>query len=113
MLTKQFWKQSPELYWAYQVSYEMKIERESEERNINAWLHGLYNYKAYKVVEYNLNKQQGDPVEEYFNKPIDFNEINSDIKIEQDRIDRQNALETSVKIMLGKSKNIIDKKKVG
>ena len=106
MSYEQFWKDKPELYWAYQTAFFNKVKFEQEIENNISWLRGLYVYKAFNTVEYNVNKRQNDPQENYYEKPIDFN-IHKDVKIktEQEKFeDRMKAFIESKKITLDMKK---------
>lgn len=50
MSIKDFWENDPELFWAYRFSYYNKLKRESEEKNYNAWLQGLYFYEGVTIA---------------------------------------------------------------
>lgn len=50
MSTDEFWKQDPELFWAYRFSYIEKKKREQEENNYQAWLQGAYIWEAVSVA---------------------------------------------------------------
>ncbi|MCI9585267.1 MAG: hypothetical protein HFH45_01365 [Bacilli bacterium] len=49
MSADEFWKQDPELFWAYRFSYIKKQEFEHKTSNYNAWLQGAYFYEALSV----------------------------------------------------------------
>lgn len=78
MSVKEFWEDSPDLFWAYRFSFYQKLKREQEMANYNAWLQGGYiceavcvainNCFAKKKIEYSkypygseIQKQQNDP----------------------------------------------------
>ena len=105
MTYEQFWYGDAELYWAYQTFFINKQEEQQERDNNFAWLQGLYMWKAFNVVEYNMNKKQNDPAEYYFEKPINFDEDKNDmIKTEQEKFDnRMKAYLVNQKMKLDKS----------
>ena len=58
MSVKEFWEDSPDLFWAYRFSYFNRIKTEQEIFNQNAWLQGAYNYEAFSVVLGNAFSEQ-------------------------------------------------------
>ena len=106
MSYEQFWNGEAHLYWAYQTAFVNKIKFEQENENNISWLRGLYMYKAFATVEYNLNREKGQPQENYFDKPIDFNATKEEIiQTEQDKFEqRMKAFIESKKITLDKKK---------
>ena len=50
MSIKDFWESDPELFWAYRFSYITKLKRQSEEKNYDAWLQGLYFYEGVSIA---------------------------------------------------------------
>lgn len=50
MSIKDFWENDPELFWAYRFSYINKLKRESEEKNYDAWLQGLYFFEGVSIA---------------------------------------------------------------
>ena len=76
----EFWKKDPQLFYSFRFSYYEKLKLEREISNYNAWLNGLYTYKAYNVVMYNSFKEKGAEPEMYYNKPIDFNELSMSVE---------------------------------
>lgn len=76
MSVKEFWEESPDLFWAYRFSYLSKKEREQDLKNTNMWLQGMYIYEAvsvalsnafskkkisYREMPYNLNTSNNEP----------------------------------------------------
>ena len=76
MSVKEFWEDSPDLFWAYRFSYLNKKEREQDLKNTNMWLQGMYIYEAvsvalsnafskkkisYREMPYNLNTSNNEP----------------------------------------------------
>lgn len=107
----EFWKGDPSLFWAYRTSFIEKEKRQNELDNFKAWLSGLYNYKAFGVVEYNLNRKEGAPTEDYFDKPLDFDGMKNEYELEQRKIKEKQLLEKRFEAMLLKSKSILEKDK--
>ena len=66
MSIKDFWESDPELFWAYRFSYINKLKRESEEKNYNAWLQGLYFYDGVSIA---LANSFGDKNYKYPSEP--------------------------------------------
>ena len=91
MSVKEFWEDSPDLFWAYRFSYFNRIKTEQEMFNQNAWLQGAYIHEAVTVALNNiLNKQKI----KYSNQPYGY-----DKKSEQqvDVVSKQTALISQIK----------------
>ena len=59
MSVKEFWEDSPDLFWAYRFSYFEKIKLTQEINNYNSWLQGAYTCEAVQVAINNcFNKQK-------------------------------------------------------
>jgi hypothetical protein len=113
MTYNQFWHREAELYWAYQVAYEKKLEEQYEFENYKAWLNGLYNFDAISKSNYNTHARgQGDSPEQYMFKPIDWKQLE---KQDKEEVIKQKSIanENSIKNMLNMKKSIIDSKKEG
>jgi len=110
MTYNQYWHKEPELFWAYRSAYEQKQDVEFEIENYKAWLNGLYNCKAFEVVYYNFNRKEGATPMSYLEKPFDFKEMAKKSK-EEIRLEKQKKLETDVKAMLNRGKNILKNSK--
>lgn len=71
MTTEEFWNGEPRVLCSYIKKYELELD----EINRQAWLFGLYTYKAVSVVIGNLansfTKNNGQISETYFDKPIE------------------------------------------
>jgi len=106
----EYWHKEPELFWAYRSAFTQKQEMEFEITNYKAWLQGLYNCKAFEVVYYNFNRKENAQPISYLEKPFDFKEMAKKSK-EDIRLERQKRLETDVKVMLNKGKNILKNSK--
>lgn len=107
MSYEQYWFQEPELYWAYQVAYKNNLKLTQEMENEISWLRGLYVWKAFNTVQYNMNKRETDPLDYYFDKPIDFEAE----QLKQTEDNRKLELENRIKAMLFSKKKILDKSK--
>lgn len=70
MSYEEYWFKDPWLTEDYRKAWELKQKAD----NYNAWLQGLYNYKAVGVVLYNSFKEKGKKAENYFDKPVEFKE---------------------------------------
>ena len=70
MTYEQFWKQDCSLVIAYRKAYKLR----QEEINRNAWLQGLYIFKALQTAPVTVNgfAPKGYTPEPYPNKPFDF-----------------------------------------
>ena len=66
----EYWNQDPWLAKDYRDAWELKQKTE----NYNAWLQGLYNYKAFGVILGNAFRKKGAKADNYFDKPIEFDE---------------------------------------
>ena len=105
MTYEQFWYGDAKLYWAYQTAFINAKKQKFEEENNFAWLQGLYIYKAFNTVEYNINKKPSSPQEYYYEQPIDFSKTKNDmIKSEKQK------LEDRMKSYLINQKSKLDKK---
>ena len=72
MSTQEFWYEEPELLWTYRKVYMDKLKIQNELDNQQAWRIGLYVYEAMSVVMYNSFKKEGQPTQNYCEKPYDF-----------------------------------------
>ena len=81
MSVDEFWKDDPDLFWAYRFSYYNKTKREREMANYDAWLQGAYFYEAISVA---LNNAFSKDKIEYHKQPYGLEESkdNSDEKVE-------------------------------
>ncbi len=70
MTADEYWNQDPWLAKDYREAWELKQKNE----NYLAWLQGLYNYKAFGVILGNAFRKKGAKVDNYFDKPIEFEE---------------------------------------
>lgn len=66
MSVKEFWEDSPDLFWAYRFSYFEKMKVEQEIFDNNAWLQGAYFYEAISVA---LNNAFSKTKTEYTKQP--------------------------------------------
>ncbi|MBQ7030833.1 MAG: hypothetical protein IJN13_00480 [Bacilli bacterium] len=61
MSVKEFWEDSPDLFWAYRFSYFERVKIEQKIFNGNAWLQGAYIYESVSVALNNsFSKQKRD-----------------------------------------------------
>lgn len=103
-----FWYGNAEDYWAYRFAYIKKLELEQDIFNQNAWLQGLYFFDAISKGLSNSNRTKAsDTVYEYMDKPFDFKQQRK----EEDKKEKQNALENQMKVYLQTYKSSLDKKK--
>lgn len=70
MSYEQFWDGEADMVISYRKAYELK----QQEVNNNAWLQGLYIWKALQCAPLFVNGfvPKGAKIEPYFDKPIDF-----------------------------------------
>lgn len=71
MSVKEFWEESPDLFWAYRFSYFTKLKAEQEMFNNNAWLQGAYFHEAVSVALCNAFSKSNV---KYSEKPYGFAE---------------------------------------
>lgn len=77
---------------------------ENEIANQNAWLTGLYIYNAISANLYNcFGRKQGQPVQSYIDKPIDFEKTKE--QIEQEEREKQ---EQEIKNALSRMKSALN-----
>lgn len=62
----EYWNQSPKLAEDYRKAWELKLQNDDN----NAWLNGLYVYKAISTVMINSFSKKGTPTEHYFEEPL-------------------------------------------
>lgn len=95
MSSKEFWKEDPELLWAYRKSYMDKTKFQSEVNNYNAWLNGLYVFDAISKSLYNsFGRKETQPSLYYIEKPFDFNAKPKT----KEEIEKEKRLEIEAKI---------------
>ncbi len=83
MSNKEFWEEEPNLLWTYRNSYMEKLKAERDKINHTAWLNGLYVYEAVSKSIYNNFKKETLPVQEYTNKPYDFDKTEEELRKEK------------------------------
>ena len=85
MTYEQFWEQDCSLVIAYRKAYKLR----QEEKNREAWLHGLYILKALQSGAITVNgfAPKGYSPEPYPNQPIDFTPVKP--KTEQEKLDEE------------------------
>lgn len=114
MSVKEFWEDSPDLFWAYRFSYYNKQKTEQEMFNNNAWLQGAYFHEAISValcnafskskVEYSKRPygfERAENTEEQKKKQIEMNV--ADVKA---RITQVNAIRKNSTLLKGKTKKV-------
>ncbi len=71
MPLQEFWNDDPDLLWTYRTLYieknKQEVEMQKEIINFQAWLQGLYNYRAIGSILSQSNNIK------YYEKPIDLN----------------------------------------
>lgn len=89
MSVKEFWEDSPDLFWAYRFSYFTKMKNEQELFNHNAWLQGGYICEAVQVA---INNCFGKQKIEYSKQPygvekntsnVDKNKLKQEVLVAQ------------------------------
>lgn len=108
MSTHEFWYEEPELLWTYRKVYMDKLKLQNELDNQQAWRIGLYVYEAMSVVMYNSFRKEGQPAQNYCEKPYDFNtEPKTQEELMAEEIKRNEEL---IKENLSRGKNILHPK---
>lgn len=97
MSTKEFWEESPELFWAYRFSYINKYKEKIEYDNEQAWLQGAYFYEA---LSSSLSSVLGGKKTSYRNKPFELSKTSS-------TTEKANALEEQIKARAKKIKELL------
>jgi hypothetical protein len=108
MSYEQFWYGDAESYWAYRTAFLKARELDMQEANHKAWLYGMYNYKAFSVVEYNVNKEKGREPDSYFEEPMDIFGYKSEKTI---ALEKKTKLENQMKAYLTNKSILLDRKK--
>ena len=62
----EYWNQSPGLAEDYRKAWELKLQNDDN----NAWLNGLYVYKAFSTVIINFFGGKRASTESYFEEPL-------------------------------------------
>lgn len=106
MSYEQYWYGNAEIFWAYRTAFMNKLDFENEQQNYLSWLRGLYIYKAFHVVEYNMNRKPAEEPEDYFKEPIDFKKTKEEVKLTE-----QEKFEQRMKAFIESKKITLDKKK--
>ena len=97
MSYKEFWEGDVCLPSFYLKAHNLKREREDEQNNFNAWLHGLYVHEAFGVVLSNAFADRNAPSSHYPEKPY---ELKPKEKSEEDKEKEQELARLRVKIAL-------------
>lgn len=72
MSAEEFWKDDPQLFFAYRTSFINKKKREVEENDYKSWLQGLYIYDGNSRLLASLKQFIGNMVSKHRdNKKID------------------------------------------
>lgn len=107
MTVREFWKEDPDLLWAYRKSYMDKIELERNMANYKSWLSGLYVYDAVsKSIYNNFGRKNGAQTLSYIESPYDFNKTKEEIEREN-----QLKMEEEIRKRNQKIKELLNKKK--
>lgn len=87
MSADEFWKQDPELFWAYRFSFYQTQKLNRNQANHDAWLQGAYFYEAVSVALSNaFSKEQ----QSYRNTPYGTEET-------AETTPKQNIIEAKLK----------------
>ena len=102
MSSKDFWEESPELFWAYRFSYIDKVKQEQDLINKKAWLQGAYIYEAVSVALSNaFSKTKSD----YAKQPYELESINKSQKLLNLQSKLRNRVSQVQKVFGGENKN--------
>lgn len=96
MTYEQFWEQDCLLVIPYRKAYHIQ----QEAINYEAWLNGLYIWKALQCAPIFVNgfMPKGATIEPYFDKPIDFMPKKKRSKAEENEQKQQNAVDFMQKL---------------
>lgn len=92
MTYDEYWNQSPSLAKDYREAWELKTQSD----DYNAWLNGLYVYKAVSTVMINAFKKSGTPTEHYFEEPLGRTRSKSVAEQRQEEFSKLQALARSI-----------------
>ena len=90
MTEEQYWDKDVTLAISYRKAYKIK----QEEANYQAWLNGLYFWKALQTAPIFVNgfMPKGARVDPYFDKPIDFTPPKKEKKVSANEQKMDNAV---------------------
>lgn len=77
MSVDEFWKDDPDLFWAYRFSYYNRVKRDREIANYDAWLQGAYFFEAISVA---LNNAFSKNKIEYHKQPYSIDDGKDNIE---------------------------------
>ena len=110
MPTQEFWYEEPDLLWTYRKVYMDKLKFQNELDNQQAWRIGLYVYEAVAVVVHNALRKEGQPAQNYCEKPHEFN---SNPKTEEEIMEEEiRKNEELIRESLNRGKSILHPKEV-
>lgn len=97
MTYEQFWEQDCSLVIAYRKAYKLR----QEEKNREAWLHGLYIFKALQCAPITVNgfAPKGFNLEPYPSQPIEFYKQNGADKKEPTSNVRDHRMDRGLAMM--------------
>ena len=108
MSVKEFWEDSPDLFWAYRFSYYERLKYENNIFNQNAWLQGAYIYEAVQVA---INNSFGKHKLVYSKYPYGTPQEEIEKREKEEQIKQQELLVaklcsrvTTVQAIMGKNK---------
>lgn len=93
MTSNEFWKENPDLFWAYRFSYYKK----RKEKNYFSWLQGKYIYEAVSVALSNAFTKQN-----VYYSTVPYGE-------EPQKINNENTLEILLKSRVKEVQKIMEK----
>lgn len=99
MSVEEFWRESPDLFWAYRFSFYEKLRAEKEYDNFKLWLQGAYFYEAVSVA---LANGFGKGKASYPSKPY----ILTEEEQEEDYKRQQQNLVNRIKNRIGEMQQI-------
>lgn len=99
MSVREFWEDSPDLFWMYRFSYVNKLKQKQEYDNVNAWLQGAYIFEAVSAALSNaFNKKKTFYRDEPFtlnsstNNKVENNQSMLEAKLKARALEIQNLL---------------------
>ena len=101
MSVKEFWEESPDLFWAYRFSYIQKVKQEQAIANTPMWLQGAYIYEAVSVA---LSNAFSKVKHNYSQQPYDLNTSKED-KAKQLQMQLKNRVMKVQEVFGGEKKN--------
>lgn len=104
MPTQEFWYEEPDLLWTYRKIYMDKLKIQNELDNQQAWRIGLYVYEAISTALYNSFRKEGQPVQNYCERPHDFKSNKTEEELAEEEMMREEEI---IKENLNRGKRVL------